>query len=197
LLEPDELGLCHRCQATLPWTEEGTDPGGVEGCQACLAPLWYRGQVPDGIDRYKFRFGRMHGVLFGRLMAQCLSDRWEEPVDFLTWVPLSPKGLRRRGYDQARLLAEQAGAELSLPVLSTLEKRRETRTQSRLRDHRQRWDNVKGAYGCLPGVKLSGETVVLVDDVRTSGATLTQCARCLREAGAGKIVALTLARAGK
>ena len=197
LLEADEQGLCFRCQTTLPWTEAETDTGGVAGCQLCLAPLWYRNQVPDGVARYKFQFGRMHERLFGTLMAQCLSDRWPEPVDLITWVPLSPRGLRRRGYDQSHLLACRVGTQLALPVMSTLKKIRETKTQSRIQDYRHRQANVAGAYACLPGLTLSGQTVVLVDDVHTSGATLTQCARCLSGAGAAKIVALTLARAGR
>src|SRR5699024_1996847 len=72
---------------------------------------------------------------------------------------------------------------------------RHTRAQSRLGTEGARQANVAGAYACLPGVELSGKRVVLVDDVATSGATLAQCAACLRAAGAARVVALTLARA--
>ena len=195
LLEADETGMCGRCQRSLPWTWEGELAKPVDGCRVCLAPLWYRDGVPDGVRRYKFHHGRLHAALFGSLMAQCLSDRWEEPVHLVTWVPLSARGLKRRGYDQARLLAGEVAARLSLPLRPTLVKVRETKTQSRIDEPALRRANVEGAYETLPDLSLHGETVVLVDDVVTSGATLAQCALRLREAGAGRIVALTLARA--
>ena len=128
-------------------------------------------------------------------MAQCLQDRWEEPVDLITWVPLSKKRLRERGYDQARLLAQRMGEVTGLPVAAALAKTRNTRTQSRLGQDASRRANVLGAYACRPEVELAGKRVALVDDVVTSGATLAECAACLRAAGAASVVALTLARA--
>jgi ComF family protein len=147
------------------------------------------------MHRYKFDGGRVHAKLFGTLMAQCLSDRWGGEVDLVTWVPLSKKHLKQRGYDQARLLAERVGEALSLPAEPTLVKRRDTGTQSQLESEQARRDNVRDAYAVLPGMDLSGKRVVLVDDVATTGATLSECAACLRQAGASSVAALTLARA--
>jgi ComF family protein len=195
LLDRGEEGLCERCQPALPWTGREDGDKAVPGCDSCLSPLWYRDQVRDGVHRYKFQGGQSHARVFGTLMVQCLSDRWEGEADLVTWVPLSRKRLRQRGYDQARLLAQQMGALLSLPAEPTLEKRRETGRQSQLDTEQERRDNVRDAYGLLPGVELGGKTVVLVDDVATTGATLSECAGCLRQAGAASVVALTLARA--
>lgn len=186
-------GLCHRCQASLPWQQKGDR--GVDYCRACLSPLWYQDGVRRGMHQYKFRGGQIHARLFGTLMAQCLRDRWGEPVDWITWVPLSARKLRRRGYDQCRLLAVQVGEVTGLKVVPTLEKVRDTRQQSRLTDPAARRANVVGAYGVSPGVDLAGKRVVLVDDVVTSGATLSECAACLRMAGAEEVIGLTLARA--
>jgi ComF family protein len=147
------------------------------------------------VHRYKFQGGQTHARLFGTLMAQCLSDRWEGELDLVTWVPLSSRRLRQRGYDQAQLLARQVGEALSLPVEPTLEKRRETGKQSQLESDEARRDNVRDAYGLLSGADLTGKRVVLVDDVATTGATLSECAGCLRQAGAASVVALTFARA--
>lgn len=194
VLDQGEEGLCFTCQRALPWVEEGSARA-VDFCDVCLSPLWYRDGVRKGIHRYKFQHGRAHSRLFGDLMAQCLQDRWKEPVDFITWVPLSKQRLRARGYDQARLLAQRVGEMTGLPVRPTLVKTRSTRVQSRLGQEDARKANVLGAYACLPGAELVGRQVVLVDDVVTSGATLSECAACLREAGAQSVVALTLARA--
>ena len=167
----------------------------MEFCDSCLSPLWYEAQVRQGIHRYKFQGGSVHAPLLGTLMAQCLADNWGEGADLVVWVPLSPRGLRRRGYDQAGLLARQVGALTGLPVVAALSKVRETRTQSRLTSSSDRRANVSGAYAVKAGVEVDHQRVVLVDDVTTTGATLSECAACLRMAGATQVIGLTLARA--
>lgn len=195
VLERGEDGMCETCQRALPWVGPEEAQRQVDGCACCLAPLWYRDGAREGVHRYKFQHGRGYSRLFGMLMAQCLARDWAEPVDLVTWAPLSPKRLRARGYDQAELLARRVAEMTGLPAVPTLEKRRYTKAQSRLGTERSRRANVAGAYACLPGVELAGKRVVLVDDVATSGATLAQCAACLRAAGTSCVVALTLARA--
>ena len=95
------------------------------------------------------------------------------------------------------LLARRGGELSGLPAVPTLEKIRHTVAQSRIEDDSARLANVQRAYRLLPGVDLPGQTVVLVDDVVTTGATLSQCAALLRQAGAARVVALTLARSRK
>lgn len=195
ILERNEEGLCARCQRTLPWVNGQNAP--VDFCDACLSPLQYRAGVRSAVHRYKFRYGHTHSRFFGTLMAQCLHDRWSEPVDVILWVPLSKKHRRKRGYDQAELLARRVGEETGHPVLDGLEKVRNTATQSTLEKPSQRRANVLGAYRVRSGTDLTGKRVVLVDDVVTSGATLSECASCLRAAGAASVVALTFASARK
>ena len=194
VLERGEEGWCASCQQDLPWTEPGGGKS-VEGCAACLSPLWYRDGAREGMHRYKFGGGRGHARLFGELMAQCLRDRWDGPVDLITWAPLHPKRKKERGYDQAELLAQRVGGLTGLPVESTLEKHRATAVQSQTEGDEARKANVRGAYRALPGLDLTGKRVVLVDDVATSGATLAECAAALRAAGADCVVGLTFARA--
>ena len=101
------------------------------------------------------------------------------------------------GYDQAELLARRVGELAGVPVAPALEKIRATGAQSHLQDERERRANVEGAYRPLPQADLAGKRVVLVDDVLTTGATMAQCAACLRSAGAETVVGLTLAWAGQ
>ena len=191
ILDQGEVDLCFACQRTLPWTE-GQNPT-VDFCDVSLSPLKYRDGVRKAVHRYKFNYGKMHSRYLGELMAQCLHDRWSEPVDLVVWVPLSDKHRRKRGYDQAELLARRVGELAEIPVVGALEKVRETATQSTLEKPSERRANVLGAYRVREGAELKGKRVVLVDDVVTSGATLAECAACLRMAGAQNIVALTFA----
>lgn len=194
ILERGEEGWCASCQEELPWTEPG-DAKYVEFCDACLSPLWYKDGVRDGMYRYKFDGGRGHAALFGTLMTQCLRDRWTQPVDLITWTPLHPKRKRERGYDQAELLARRVGELTGLPVERALEKTRATAVQSQSGEDEARKANVQGAYRTQPGLDLTGKRMVLIDDVATSGATLSECAAALRQAGARSVVGLTFARA--
>lgn len=189
----EEEGLCHQCQKTLPWQLEVGKQ--VDFCARCFSPLWYRGSVRRGMEQFKFRGGQIHARLFGTLMAQCLHDQWGEEVDCITWVPATRRRRGERGFDQCELLAREVGKNLGVEVVSALEKVRDTKQQARITSSSARQANVTGAYAAREGIDLTGKQVVLVDDVVTSGATMAECAACLRIAGAEKVIGLTLARA--
>lgn len=193
IMEWDGEEICASCQQSLPWTEGTNAP--VEFCDICLSPLHYREGVRRALLNYKFRKGMHCSTLFGTLMSQCLADRGEGG-DVVVWVPLSKKSLRKRGYDQSELLARRVGQMMGLPVVGALEKVRRTAVQSRQKGAAARRANVLGAYRVRPEAELSGLRVILVDDVVTSGATLSECAACLRMAGAKEVTALTFATAG-
>ena len=187
--------MCPECRPGLPWLEGAAGERQVDFADGCFSPLAYRGTVPQAVHRYKFSRVRALGKPFAALMAQCLSDRLPEGADLLCWAPLSKKRLRERGFDQAELLAREVGRLLSVPAVPTLEKTRNTAPQSELEEASARRANAQGAYSLLPGAGLTGRRVVLVDDVVTSGATLSACAALLRQAGAERVYCLTLAQA--
>lgn len=193
ILERGEDLICILCQRDLPWTD-GPGPA-VEGCEVCLSPLHYRDGVRRAVHRYKFKGGAARAELFGGLMAQCLTDRMDGTADLVTWVPLHPRRKKRRGYDQAELLARRVSELRGIPAVPTLEKVRVTAVQSRQRTQADRRANVEGAYRALPGLNLTGKRVVLVDDVVTSGSTLGACAALLCRGGAESVYCLTLAQA--
>ena len=197
VLEDPEAGLCPDCQAKLPWLTEKAAERKVEFADGCYSPLAYRDRVKDGVHHMKFHRCRASAGPFGTLMAQCARDHLPEEADAVTWTPLSRQRLRKRGFDQAELLARAVGKELHLPVIPTLEKVRNTQPQSSLTEPAQRQANARGAYRLRPGAQVSGQRLLLVDDVVTSGATLGECAYLLKQAGARRVWCLTLAQAGR
>jgi len=193
LLEEEEQLLCADCQNKLPWTFGRQGERAGEFFELCAAPLWYRDRVREAFHRYKFSGCQWYAKPFGTLMAQCAADRLAGRYDLITWAPLSWWRRWRRGYDQAQLLAREMGRILGLWPVPLLRKVRHTRPQSGLEDDAQRRANALDAYSLLPGAQVSGRRVLLVDDIITTGSTLSECARVLRTAGSGEVVCMTLA----
>jgi ComF family protein len=110
-------------------------------------------------------------------------------------VPLHPRRERQRGYNQAHLLAKEAGSRLEIPVApQALSRLSNTATQAKSPGAEERRDNVRDAFRCLHPILVNGLEVVLVDDVCTTGATLEACAVALKEAGAVSVWGVALAR---
>ena len=189
--------LCPECQRDLPWTQGAQGEQKPEFVDLCAAPLLYSGKVRRSHHRYKFHGVRAYAGPYAVLMAQCVEDHLLGRFDVVTWVPLSRRRLWSRGYDQSRLLAERLADKLGVPCECMLKKTRHTKAQSALTEKSQRRANVLGVYKPVPGAEITGRRVLLVDDVVTTGATASECARVLRTAGAAGVVCVTLAMAGK
>ena len=195
LLSRGELGFCGRCQKELPWLEGAAAERTGEFFELCASPLAYRDLVRDSIRRYKFKGRQGYHKTYGRLVAQCVHDHLAGKYDLITWVPLSDRRRKERGYDQALLLASAATLELGDVAVETLRKGRNTQAQSGLSDDAARRANVLGAYTIVDPELVEGKRVLLIDDVVTTGSTFSECARVLRSAGAAGVVCATLARA--
>lgn len=195
ILDSGEDGICRRCQRELPWLVEAEAEQTGEFFSLCAAPLRYQDKVRDSIRRYKFKGRRGYHKVYGKLVAQCVHDHLEGRYDLITWVPLSPQRKRERGYDQAFLLASAAALELGDVAVETLRKERNNEAQSGLTEAAQRRANVLGAYTPVDPELVAGKRVLLIDDVVTTGATMSECARILRAMGAADVVCAALARA--
>jgi ComF family protein len=185
--------LCPRC---------GLPQSNADLCPSCLgwpaaidgirAPFRFDGVVRQAVHELKYRNLRA----LARLLAQLLNDYLLDnplPGDVLVPVPLHPKRLRERGYNQSRLLAGELGRRVGLPVVDDcLVRERHSLPQARTASVVERRGNVAGAFACRR--RLEGERVILIDDVATSGATLDACARALKAAGAVSVWGLVLAR---
>ncbi len=188
--------FCPECQQTLPWRLENKARRQIDLLEGCASALGYEGLVPGCIRRLKF--GRRRGYLrsLGPLAAQCAQDHFPQSFDLISYPPLSPKGLRRRGFDQAQLLARYVAQARGMEETALFSKKNSVRQQSRLQDAAARRANVLGAFRLLSPEAARGKRILLVDDVVTSGATLSECARLLLQAGAAGVWAVTVASAG-
>lgn len=195
ILDDPRAPVCPRCRPGLPWLEGAAAERQVDFADGCFSPLAYRGPVPGAVRRYKFGRVRALGKPFAALMARCLADRLPRGAQLICWAPLSKGRRRERGFDQAELLAREVGRRLTIPLWPVLAKTKDTAPQSGLEEEAARRANARGAYILLPKIDLTGKRVVLADDVVTSGATLSECAALLRQAGAAEVYCLTLAQA--
>ena len=197
LLEGSYVPACPRCQPKLPWLVGEQAERQVDFTEGCLSPLGYRGSVVESIHRYKFSGRASYARAYGILVAQCVRDHGQPLPDGVTWVPLSRPRRRSRGYDQAKLLAQWTARELGLPLLGMLDKVRDVPPQSQIQEDARRRANVLGAYRLRPKARPEGTRLLLVDDVVTSGSTLSECARLLADGGTESILCATLAQARK
>ena len=195
----DVPGICDACRRELPWTEGDEALRRLHDGLRCAAPLWYEGLAREGLHRFKFQGMSSAAGPLGELVARCAAEQFSGEFDTVTWVPVSRRRLRQRGYDQARLLAERACRLWDTAPEQLLCKTVHNPAQSGLKDAGARRDNVRNVYVPADPARIRERRVLLVDDICTTGATLSACARVLREAGAADVVcaaaALTRLRA--
>lgn len=189
----DTHGICGPCEKELPWTE-GTDSlRRLSGGLRCAAPLWYEEKVRDGLLRLKFQGVSAAAGPMGELIARCAAEQFSGEFDMVTWVPVSRRRLRKRGYDQAELLAKSACRLWDTEPVRLLNKTANNPPQSGIQDAAARRANVLGVYEAVGPEKIQGKRVLLIDDICTTGATLTECARVLKDAGAADVVCAAVA----
>ena len=163
--------VCRACAASLPkepFFQEFPLPRAQEARLPVAAPLSYEKGTRRTLRRLKFQEERALAKPLAALMAQAVGQGGRE-FDGVVWVPMSPKKLQQRGYNQSQLLAKALAKELGLPWWTLLEQARETATQHDL-TRAQRADNVRGAYRAR--AEAAGQRLLLVDDIVTTGATL-------------------------
>lgn len=185
------MDLCHACRTTAPeFTARRDKLRYISGFTA----VWhYEKLVRGSLLRYKFHNARNYSVPYGRLLAMRVAREFDGRADLITWVPIGPKRRRKRGYDQCELLAQQVSGELGLPAVKLLDKPRDNRPQSGIRSAEARKANVLGMYRAVDPEQVRDKRIVLLDDIVTTGATVSECARVLLSAGAKEVVCAAVA----
>jgi ComF family protein len=173
-------GVCRGCRRLSP---------ALNGIRAAFA---YEGAARTAVLTLKFKSGRYLAPLMGEFLRAELAVR-PLHVDLVVPVPLAPGRLRGRGFNQALLLASEVAEVVCGSVSAELLRRDERTAQQTLRAA-DRLLNLQGAVTCQEMDNVHGRRVLLVDDVVTTGATLSACAEALARAGAARITAIAFAR---
>ena len=185
LLKRGETDLCRDCREHTREYPKGNLK--LQFLDSWSAVWYYEDSVRGSLLRYKFNGQRSYAQSYGRLLAMRLLREYPEGFEVLTWVPVSNLRRLRRGYDQVELLAKAVGRELGMEPVRTLTKIRNNPPQSGLRTHAQRRANVTGVYQTKNEARILGKRVLILDDILTTGATVSECARLLKTAGAESV----------
>ncbi len=209
--EAPGAAFCETCEIGLwqtrrPWCERCGRPleGRPEDYRVCLgcaedpppfdrlmAAYFYGGPLADAVISFKHRGHAEYGGRLGKMMVAALASELPA-VDLVVPVPLYPKRARQRGYNQAAILAEVAARAVRAQSREVLRRVIDTGSQ-RGRSRQERFEELSGAFEIGRKSDVAGRTILLVDDVVTTGATMRQCATTLRSRDARRIIALSLA----
>lgn len=193
VLKTGESGICSKCAASISRTHNGGAQSG-DFYSVCVSPLYYENEVRDAILRFKFNDATVYADLFGALIADCVRENLKGRYDIITWVPLSGRRLHKRGYDQAMLLAMSAALKLDDVAVELLKKHTDVPAQSGVGSVEKRRANISGVYGAADEELIRGRRILLIDDIVTTGSTLSECAKTLKYSGAEEVLCCTLAR---
>jgi ComF family protein len=193
LLRRGESGMCAECRISLPYTTGGGKQKG-DFIYLCVAPLYYEGSVREALLRYKFNGVTAYARVFGTLLADCVKENLSGEYDLISWVPLSRRRLKERGYDQAMLLAMAMALELDDVAVEVLRKIANVAPQSETGSAEKRRANISGVYEAVDPELVAGKRILLIDDIVTTGSTFSECARTLGLAGAESVVCAAIAR---
>ncbi len=203
LLSKGETIICRACRSAIVPADEWDDayrdalarldPG--ETVADFVAAWYFERDSPLRPLMHRLKYGGMTviGEEFGRVLGERIRDAGWGESGVIVPLPLHPSRMRERGFDQCACIAGGVAAVTGRPVDARLIRRvRFTASQTTL-GHGERRENVRGAFALRPRAAVGGMTVLLVDDVVTTGATMRSCASALRGAGARSVIACAVA----
>lgn len=201
--------LCKDCEEKLPRIEETRCRFCGAGKQRCqcdkhqmrfdeiTAPFYYEGGIITGLHNFKFGEKSFMAEVFAEDMANSIKKDFSKiTFDFIAFVPFSKLQKQQRSYNQSELLAEELGKRLGIPVENILIKLFDTGVQHKTTQHRRK-GNVFGVFDVNEKVNIIGKTILLVDDIKTTGATFNECAKMLKIRGAERVCCVSVAMTGK
>lgn len=192
--------LCRKCLVKLPFCEP-YESYEIRSRKIFAATSYQDEIVKKTIWLFKYKGVKILSEPFAELIYNRLENRLRLNIErnrtsfVIIPIPLSKKKLRKRGYNQAELLAKYLSDKLSVRTFSdVLYKIRDTLSQVEIKNKEKRLKNLEGAFKVENLEQIVGKTIILVDDISTTGATLKEASRVLKSAGAKKVIGLVVAR---
>lgn len=178
--EVEVEGLCYKCKSKITFCIEE---------ELCIG--YYKGPLKELILAFKYKKDFSAGEVLVSLIEKKIKKI--EKDYYLTYIPISKESLKKRGFNQCEYLAKELGFRNNLRVMDTLEKVKETEIQKTLSKEERRI-NLQGAFKVMTVNRVAGNKFILIDDVITTGATIEEAIRELKENGAKEIKILTLGK---
>lgn len=197
LIKVNNTAFCAVCRGRLP-----------ENKNHCHRPLFLLAAatdydnpvIRDLIHHFKYKNFRSVAGVLGKILNECLKNLLGNGglkiKNFIVVpIPLHPRRERGRGFNQSKLLAETIAGNFNLELCEPLERIKNNKPQIEMEDNEARQKNINGCFKLTDGAEIKGKNILLVDDVFTSGATMNEAAKILKEKGVEKIIALVAAKA--
>ncbi len=195
-----DVEICRDCYEKIPFFNDDriwddVKDSGMEHCSGVFCACEYTGIIKDALTRYKFH----NKPSYHRALAGLLADKIKKMTnntlfDIIISVPLHRERYIVRGYNQSLLISQSLGKCLGIPECSDLLSRvRHTQSQSLIHDKHMRHLNMQGAFEVNNTHRITSKSILLVDDILTTGSTLEECSRLLCESGARSVVAGVIA----
>lgn len=196
------LHICNECYVKLKFSKNtiirAWQEGDISYCDGAISVFEYTGIVKESLIRFKFYDKPSYYRTYARLIADKLDKVTNvRNYDMVMSVPLHRHREFSRGYNQAYLISKALSRIIKLPECSYVLKREKYTEAQSLLDRQRRNQNVRGAFTVVYPKKVSGKSVLLVDDILTTGSTLEECSRVLKLAGAVKVLAVVVATGRK
>lgn len=181
----DEIGVCFECKSKNYEFEQA------------VSTFEYSGKVLKALHDFKYKGVEQNFEPLGEYMCETFFS-WDICPDVITFVPMTAKKLKQRGFNQAELLARFVAKHVNIPCAEIVEKLKDNLVQASL-NYEARQQNIKDCFVVKPDYRklIKGTTILLIDDIFTTGATSNEISKILKHAGAEKIYVLTLAHTNK
>jgi competence protein ComFC len=184
--EDDCFGICDTCKKGIKTIDNLYQ-------DEILSYGYYGGVLKDLILKFKYKNNFTAGDILTEFLEEYIVKNFKYKEYIITYIPLSKKSKKIRGFNQCEYIAKKISKDLSIEVLEVLIKQKETKEQKRLK-RAERHENIKDAFKIKKGIELNNCNIILIDDVITTGATLQEAYKLLKKFEVKDIKLLTLAK---
>ena len=184
--EDDCFGICNTCKKSIKIINKVYQ-------DEVISYGYYGGVLKDLILKFKYKNNFTAGDILAEFLQEYIVENFKYKEYIITYIPLSKKSKKNRGFNQCEYMAKKIARNLSIEVLEVLIKPKETKEQKRLKRD-ERYENIRDAFKIKKGINLKNYKIILIDDVTTTGATLQEAYKLLKKFEVKEIKLLTLAK---